>query len=265
MPSRSPEPGPFAPVPGGDAQGLTFSLPVQPRQLFRILLTISIVLAAVSFVTQMLRAAGVNLPMEQLVRRLDVDQEAAVPAWFSSLDLFFCALLIAAIAVLRRGQQYAQAWWWLAAGIVFMSLDENVSIHEFVNDKLDGTTHSGSSGLWVVPGLLLVAIIGFLFFGFLRHLPRKYRRQFLAAAAVFLFAAAGLELVGTALDRPVPPGVDVETLRPRYIDVTESTIEEFLEMASVAFFAFSLASYLQEYSGQDAGSEPPSDAESAAA
>lgn len=226
-------------------------MPLQPRQLLCILLTISVALALVSFVLQMLRAAGVDLPMAQLVRRFDVDQEAAVPAWFSSLDLFFCALLIASIAVARRGHEYVRAWWWLGAGILFMSLDENVSIHEFVNDKLDGATHSGAAGLWVIPGLLAVAVVGFLFVGFLRHLPRKYRRQFLGAAAVFLFAAAGLELVGTAMDKPVPPGVDVATLRPRYFDVTESTVEEFLEMASVAFFASSLASYSIEVARGD--------------
>jgi hypothetical protein len=167
----------------------------------------------------MLRAAGVDLPMDQLVRRFDVDQEAAVPAWFSSLD-------------------------------------ENVSVHEFVNDKLDGATHSGFAGLWVIPGLLAVAVVGFLFVGFLRHLPAKYRRQFLGAAALFLFAAAGLELVGTAIDKPVPPGVDVASLRPRYVDVTESTIEEALEMASVAFFAFSLASYSIELADDDEDGTP---------
>jgi hypothetical protein len=264
--SRSPRTGSVEPAPATGARGITFTLPVQPRQLLRILMTIAVTLAVVSFVLQMLRAAGVNLPADQLVRRLDVDQEAAIPAWFSSLDLFFCALLIAAIAGLRRGHQYAQAWWWLAAGIVFMSLDENVSIHEFVNDKLDGAAHSGSSGLWVVPGLVLVAIVGFLFLGFLRHLPRTYRRQFLAAAAVFLFAAAGLELLGTALDKPVPPGVDVESLRPRYVDVVENTVEEFLEMASVAFFAFSLASYIQELvQGDGEHDDDPNDREQAAA
>jgi hypothetical protein len=244
------------PAPHADVRGITLTLPLQPRQLLRILLTISVALALISFVLQMLRAAGVDLPMDQLVRRFDVDQEAAVPAWFSSLDLFFCALLIAAIAAARSGHAYARAWWWLGAGILFMSLDENVSIHEFVNDKLDGATHSGSAGLWVIPGLVAVAVVGFLFIGFLRHLPAKYRRQFLAAAAVFLFAAAGLELVGTAMDKPVPAGVDVASLRPRYVDVTESTIEEFLEMASVAYFAFSLASYSIDIANDDEGGTP---------
>jgi hypothetical protein len=263
VPSRSPRSGPFEPVPEGNPRGLTLALPVQPRQLFRILLTISIVLAGISFVLQMLRAAGVDLPMDQLVRRLDVDQEAAIPAWFSSLDLFFCALLVAGIATMRRGYEYAHVWWWLAAGMVLLSLDENVSIHEFVNDKLDSATNAGSSVLWVIPALIAVAIVGFFFLGFLRHLPPRYRRQFLGAAAVFVFAAAGLELVGSALDKPVPPGVAVETLRPRYVDVTESTIEEFLEMASVAFFAFSLASYATEFA--NVGAPEPPDSEQAAA
>ncbi len=222
---------------------MSLVLPLRPRQLLHLLLAVSCSLALVSFVLQLVRAAGIDLPMYQLVRRLDVEQESAIPAWFSSLQLFFCALLIIGIATMRKGQAYAQAWWWLAAGVVVMSLDEAVSVHEIVNDKLDSAAHAGASVLWVVPGLIGVAVVAFAFRGFVLHLPRRARRQFLCAAAVFVFAAAGLELVGSALSQPVPPGVDVATLRPRYAEVTESTIEEGLEMASIAYFAYSLASY----------------------
>src|SRR5690242_7165856 len=82
-----------------DGDGIHISLPLRPVTLLKVLLGVSTALAAISAFFACARVFGVHIPAEQLARRMDVDAESTVPSWFSAMDLAFCALLIASLAV----------------------------------------------------------------------------------------------------------------------------------------------------------------------
>jgi hypothetical protein len=229
----------------GATSGIVLRIPVQPKTLLRALVVVSLTFAAVSALLATLAVVGVNLPLDQLTKRLDLDAEQAIPAWFSSMDLFFCAVLIATIAVQERGSRFVRHWWVLAAGFVVMSIDESVSLHEVLNEKLDGLLGTGPKLVWGIPAMILCGFVGLAFVRFLRHLPRKYAAMFLIAGATFVFAAAGLEQVGGAI-LDAHGGIENPRSSANFPYVAETTLEESLEMLSVALFAYALASYAGE-------------------
>jgi hypothetical protein len=233
-----------APVKARD-DDVVIRLPVDARSLFRVLVTVAVTLAAVSALTQFALVAHVRLPLDQLVKRLNVDEETSIPTWFSVVQLFLCVLLLVTIAVRERGRPYARAWWWLAVGFTWLSIDEAVTFHEFVNDKMANALSSSSQVLWVVPAAITVVAVGIMFVGFLVHLPRRYGVLFLVAGGLFVFASVGLETVGgDIVDTHGGKHAERAFLNVPY--VVEATAEEALEMLSVALFAYGLASYAGE-------------------
>jgi hypothetical protein len=228
---------------------------VRPAALFRGLLIVAVAFAAVSAAIALLNMYGVDTPFDQVAKRLDVDAEATVPAWFSSVTLFFCALLIITIAGQERCRRLVPYWWALAVGFLVLSLDEAASYHELLNEKLDD---SGTTGkiVWIFPAFVLVAIVGLAFVGLLRGLPVRYRRLFVMAGFLYVFAALGLEAIGGAIVVS-HGGLEAEESGQNLPYIAESTAEELIEMLSVAVFTYALASYAEEERQRAAAARPP--------
>lgn len=162
------------------------------------------------------------------LRLFDVNGEGNLPAWFSSALLLGGALLAAVLSVLVRRAGGRDARWWagLAAVLALLSLDEAASLHERLGGPAAGVLGDAARGplhfAWIVPGALLALVVGAAFVGFVVRLPAATRRLMVAAAAMYLTAAVGLEAAGgVALDADVSHAV--------YLLV--SAAEEGLEMA----------------------------------
>ncbi|MDP8942594.1 MAG: hypothetical protein M3N16_00490 [Actinomycetota bacterium] len=100
-------------------------------------------------------------------------------------------------------RRYAGHWTALALLFVVLSADETAKLHELstgpLRDALDigGALHYA----WVVPGIALAAGCAAVYGRFVLGLPRPIRRLVVGAAAVYLTAALGLELVEGLLGR----------------------------------------------------------------
>ncbi len=132
--------------------------------------------------------------VETLVDLCSLSYEANVPTWYSSSLLLGCALVLGAIARdvdARRGPRRAH-WLVLAIGFLSMSLDEAVELHEQLGGLFG--THGVLYFDWVIPAAAVVAIVGAAFLPFLRDLPPRRRRWFVAAGAIYLGGAVGMEL-----------------------------------------------------------------------
>ena len=163
-----------------------------------------------------------------VMKLFDVNSESNVPTWFSSLLLFgdaFLAGLVAAI-VRRAGGRDARHWAGLAALLSLLSLDETAALHERLQIPAAALLGGPSGGLlhfaWVLPGALLALVVGTAFVGFVARLPGPTRRLVVAAGAVYLGAAAGLESVS---------GVVLEAHGDRAAYLLVTAAEEGLEMA----------------------------------
>jgi hypothetical protein len=173
---------------------------------------------------------------------LSLSYEGNLPTWHASMLAFVCALLLLACAdAAERDRLHLRA---LAAGFAAISIDEVIGLHE----TLGGLFDRDEALLyfdWVIPGAIIVAVVGALFVPFLRRLPRKTARRFVAAGALYVGGAVGMEL---------PLGAwasehGEDDLGYALID----WIEETLEVAGLTVFALTLLARLRE---PDPGSTP---------
>lgn len=181
-----------------------------------------------------------------LVRLLSLDGEMNVPAWYATITLLACSVLLWVIAAVRRAIN--DPWWrhWRGLGFVFVyvSLDEAISIHERLIEPLQAWL--GLGGLlywpWVIAGAVAVAVLGAVYLKFLLALPRETGRWFATAAALFVGGALGVEMIAASW---------VEGHGQRNIPyILMFTAEETLEMLGVAVFIYALLRYLEREVGR---------------
>lgn len=179
-------------------------------------------------------------------RRFTLNSENSVPAWISSLMLFGAAVLLAVCACMYRSRQ--DKWWkhWAALSGLFclLSMDESASFHEIAMIPMDQLVQV--KGIfyftWVIPGAAFVAVVGFAFLGFLRHLDRRTRNRFIASAILFVGGALGMECVDGAI---------LDSFGEGHIAyILASTVEESMEMFGMVLFIWSLVSHIGENTGE---------------
>lgn len=182
---------------------------------------------------------GTETILEDL-RQIALDVEHSLPAWYSSLLMVACALLLFSIARFTRrdGGRDVLRWSLLALIFAAMAIDEAVSFHEVliapVHDLL------GTSGIfhfaWVIPGAIGVTCIGLYFLPFLFTLPRRTAAFFAVSGAIYVGGALGTELVGGAL-------IEAYGMQSLYY-VAAVVVEEGLEMAGLTCFLLALGDYI---------------------
>jgi hypothetical protein len=139
---------------------------------------------------------------------LDVDGEANIPTWFSSMQLFSIAGLLALVAWSRKvpGEKGAAALVVLPVLFLVLSLDEVAQIHEWLGSRSDVLLPDGrrtvtvfrQTGIWMfVLGGPFVALLAWLLWSVKNHFAAAGSafRKFVLGCGVFLLGALGAELV----------------------------------------------------------------------
>lgn len=174
--------------------------------------------------------------LDILTRWLTLDAETSVSTWFSVALLLALAWAFAVVAVLHRAAGApAGRYWLLAAVVLYLSVDESVSVHEEFGRVTGQFVSRAELGTftWVVPGALLALAVGALLLRTARGLPPRLRRRLLVAGAVYLGAALLLEaLSGTTKEAVCASGACGEAGVDAPYTVV-STVEECLEMTGV--------------------------------
>ncbi|MPY93590.1 MAG: hypothetical protein GEV08_11165 [Acidimicrobiia bacterium] len=201
--------------------------PLAPRRILVWGTATALVLCGLSYLLYA-RSRGYYVP------ELDVGTEGSVAAWLSSTALAGCA--VALLWISRRDRPgLRRAWRGLAVMFACLSLDESASVHEKAIDPLQSSL--GTSGpllyAWVVPGAVVVLVVGAWSIPFLRALERPTALAFVLAGAAYVGGALGFEVLGGAL-APAPGEVDL-------LYAAVATVEELLEMLGITFFLAALA------------------------
>jgi hypothetical protein len=168
-------------------------------------------------------------------RLLDLNGERNLPTWFSSAILLTAAALLAGIAA-DKARPHRNAWIFLSAVFVFLSLDEEASIHEMSNAPLRALLHAGPALYfpWIIFGLALAALVLAVEWRLLRALPRKTAMSFVGSGAIYVMGAVGFEELAAPLyARHAHPVTQAALL----------VCEESLEMIGVALFIVALARF----------------------
>lgn len=175
-----------------------------------------------------------------LVKLLNVNLEANLPTYFSSLVLLADAILLAVIAYGSKavGEKF---WHWIGlSGIfVFLALDEMIQIHEQLRAPMEALFNT--SGVlyfaWFIPYIAIMVIIGIAYFKFMMRLPKSILKLFILAGVLFVTGAAVMEAIsGLHAEKH---GEETLTYALMY------SFEELLEMSGAAVFLYALVFYIE--------------------
>lgn len=186
--------------------------------------------------------SAVATAMLAVRKMFDLSSETNFPTWFSSGLLLVCALVAAAVAVLvrREGAPYGPHWTGLALVMGYLSLDETAELHERLNTPFEGMLGGYARGplrfAWVVPAVLIVAVVGLAYLRFLAHLPARTRLLLCVGAALFVAGAVGMEMAG---------GIALDELEAGALYTLLNVAEETLEMLGATVVLCALLTLLR--------------------
>ena len=174
-----------------------------------------------------------------LARLFLTSREQAIPAWYSSLSLFLCAVLLWINGRAEEERWLAWHWYFLMLLFVFVSMDEALAIHERLNGPVRAAL--GTGGLfywaWIIPYGAAAILIALAYIPFFKALPAHTRLFFILSAVVFLSGAIGMEMLAAAESE--------RSGGTRNLAVElYSGVEETLEMLGVVGFMYALADHL---------------------
>lgn len=216
------------------------SMPVDPKRLAFALCSIVALLAAadIAALSADYYTGYSSVVIHKLVKLFDLGLEVNVPAYFSVTLLFSASLLLGLVTAITKMQngRHLMEWAILSAGFLFMGFDEMASAHERLIEPTRALLGIENPGLlyfaWVVPAIILVAVIGASFVKFLIDLPPRTKKAFLIAGSMYLGGAIGLELFEGACT--------IGSLGYNALVV----VEESLEMLGVIVFIWALLDHL---------------------
>ena len=207
-----------------------------------ILAAMAILLVLASMAGQLSKFVLGNDHLKGLVPLFYVNSEQNIPTYFSMLLLLFAASLLAVIAVLvgKRKEPHTSKWTILSVGFLYMAFDEGFQVHERLVSPIRSLLGHGKLGFlyhaWVIPGIVLVFVLGFFFLRFLLYLPVTARLGFLVAGALYIGGAIGIETIGGRYSEL--HGAQNWT----YSMI--ATVEESLEMAGLIVFIRALLNFV---------------------
>lgn len=175
-------------------------------------------------------------PSAQVTRIVNLDGEANLPTWFSSMQLFGLGILLASSAGWTTRWRDRSAWPALAAALlcVAMSCEEVTQVHEWLAGRgellLFGESRKvvrailPNTGVWMFlfapPFILASAILWRRFRRTLAGQP-AVARKYLLGFSVYVFSVFGLEFVANFVTRGAAS------------DIIATASEELGEMAGV--------------------------------
>ncbi len=166
-----------------------------------------------------------------------MDGERNLPTLYSTLQLALCAALIFLVAKTQENKKFH--WYLLSFVFMFLTGDEYIGFHEMVAvSRSTSNPELTAQFAWLIPYLLGVALFLVIFIPFLLSLPRRTAVLFCVAGGLFVGAAVGLEAVTGMMEEA---GYSINDIRQRSV----ATLEEFLEMTSIALFIYSMLDMLR--------------------
>lgn len=174
----------------------------------------------------------------EISNRLDVDDEASIPTWFSQALWLGTACASALAMLLTANRKNRRLWFIMALIAILFSIDEVAGIHELSLQTLHllffGLEQSSSSlnAWWLVMPLVLLFGVWFLRRTYTLLSPKQWLIM-MTGWLLFLAGATGLELYGNDIPH--------NTL---YYQGFVTGFEEGLEMLGGIMVLYALTSYL---------------------
>ena len=224
------------------------AISVNTTSIIRVLVGIALFLLISHISFQLTSYFTGHASIHGLVRLFNLDAEDNIPSVYSTTLLLLSSLLLTIITIFKWNETRAMITHWavLAIGFFLMAADEELSFHEELIDPVRAILGNAHLGIfyfaWVVPAIMLVAVLGLFFLIFLIRLPRKTALRFVLVGSLYVGGSIGMELIGGLYDEL--HGQHNLT----YIAI--ATAEESFEMFGVILFIWALLDYMTETFGE---------------
>lgn len=180
------------------------------NRLLACLLGITVVMAIVHLIFQYLNLNvyhELNGHIFEMSNRVDFDDEASIPTWFSQfilLSIAVGAFISAYLSRPRSNKNNSRIFWLIVGGISFLlSIDEVAALHEFVLQTVhlltfgeSGATKSNNAWVMVLPFITIGALA--LVWRAIRNLSKQIVWLFVLGGAIYLAGAVGIDIITNA-------------------------------------------------------------------
>lgn len=213
-------------------------------KIFGWFLVVIVLLAAAHLLMQYLNLVVYsehNGRVYELSNRLDFDDEASLPTWFSQF-VFLCIAASASLAAYMQRKAAIRRLWSVVALIGFIfAIDETAAVHELVLQ----TTHLllfGEKGPSIIANAWLVllpfiAAAGLILLVQMRtYLPKFTVRLFVLSGLIFMTGAVGLDILTNA-----------DAANTFYAKGILVVIEETLELLGTTTALYAIMQYLESH------------------
>ncbi|MGV3734045.1 MAG: hypothetical protein ACO1N6_11680 [Microcella sp.] len=185
----------------------------------------------------------------ELLRILSIGAESGLATWFTLLMMLSTALVAVLIGVAERaaGAPRSGYWFGVAAVMLLASLDEQIQLHEMWVEPfraLFSITTGPFLLAWVIPALIVAALVALIFVPWVVRLPARTRLWAIAAVALWIAGAAGMEMVDSATFEWRQA---MDPVRAHWVSAIIYTTEEAMEMLGVAVLLHTLLVHAREH------------------
>lgn len=125
-------------------------------------------------------------------RFVDFNLEGSVPTWLNASLWVLAGIVAGYIAShVRRNQA---SWWLFAIVCVYISVDEAAGLHETL-EPLGESLGTGLAYAWVIPGVIIAAVVVLLLARMVFGLPSVARTGLILGGVIFVLGSVGIETI----------------------------------------------------------------------
>lgn len=217
---------------------------LEPRKVLTLLIGLSLLFLLLNVVRLGWSYELGSMRFHEILARFNLDNEASIPTWFSSMVLLAASAALAVIAAHKRAahDRFARHWIGLAVIFLLLSVEEIATFHELLSARMGSLHLTGFlSFAWVIPAGCFVLLFALAYLRFLLHLPAPFRVLFVVSGVVYVFGAVGMEMIG---------GEIKQTWGVHGLYYLCVMVEEGCEMLGASLFVFTQLKYLQTMTAQ---------------
>lgn len=178
------------------------------------------------------------LEMPYSIHKLfNLDAEATIPAWFSSVQLFLIGILFLFSGNWSQGHRIVTPRFLVLVGIgfIFLSMDEAAEFHEKITATLKHIEwvprFKGNHGIWIPVYLSITMVLAVIGSRTINSMLKAFPRQVLiifSGLMVLLIGAVGMEIISYWYLQD----------ESSFLYKVEVALEEFFEMAGVSIVLY---------------------------
>ena len=211
-------------------------------KISKILISIVIIFIFFQFLITLFNYQIYENGTTQIIKKIlnnyfNLDAEHNITSWFSTILLASAGISLFIIRHIETTLSLKKYWTILGITFFYLSIDENISLHERSNDMTKQIFESYNIKLqgifyfsWVIPASICVVVLFILLIPFLLNINSKIRNIFIFSGFIFILGAVVCESI-CAYAHVNSMYLLYECIMP---------LEEALEMLGVIFFLHGL-------------------------